>query len=237
MRKYFVGVFFLFFVLSIFPGDAFAKIGVGVGTGKIKVDEQLKPGIIYNLPLITVINTGDMPSDYSVSVAYQTGQPELLPKADWFLFSPQKFHLDPGKGQAVDIKLNLPISVQPGNYFAFLEAQPFLKAQKGQTSIGIAAASRLYFKVVPANIFMAIYYKINSFWNVYAPWPQRFLILIVLILAGAFFKKFFNIQIGLKKPENVNPRFHDESLSHRSSRRERILQKQNKLVDKQNKNE
>lgn len=237
MRKYFVGVIFLFFALSIFSRDAFAKIGVGVGTGKIKVEEQLKPGIIYKLPLITVINTGDTPSDYAVSVAYQTGQAELSPKADWFIFSPQKFHLDPGKGQAVDIKLNLPLSVQPGKYFAYLEAQPFLKAQKGQTSIGIAAASRLYFTVVPANIFMAIYYKINSFWNVYAPWPQRFLILIVLILAGVFFKRFFNIQIGLKKFENVNSRSSDQSSSHRLSRRERILQKQNKLADKQDKNE
>lgn len=217
MKRIFVAFIFLF---VIFPSSVFATIGVGVGTGKIQIDEKLKPGIIYQFPPFTVINTGDEPSDYEADISYHEKQPQLRPPQNWFIFSPQKFHLDPGKVQIVDVKLNLPIRVAPGDYFAYLEGHPVKKSQAGQTTIGIAAAAKLYFTVVPANIFAGIYYKIASFWQVYSPWPQRFLILLVIGVAYLWIRKHFNIQIGLKKSGA------EQSLS-RLSRRERFLQKQN----------
>ncbi len=61
MRK----IFLLCLLIFLFPtGVVFARIGVGVGTGKITIDENLKPGIIYKLPPLTVVNTGDEASDY-----------------------------------------------------------------------------------------------------------------------------------------------------------------------------
>lgn len=227
MKKIFFIAIFLSLVL---PTSVFAKIGVGVGTGKIIVNEKLKPGIIYQLPPLTVLNTGDEPSDYEVSISHLEKQPQLIPQKEWFIFSPQKFHLDPGKVQVVNVKLNLPIAVAPGDYFAYLEGQPVIKAKAGETTIGIAAAAKLYFTIIPANIFAGIYYKIVSFWQVYSPWPQRFLILVGLILAGAFFKKFFNLQINLKKPgvTTSHPSKEDTFKPlHRLSRRERFFQKQN----------
>ena len=191
---------FAFLFLIVFPASVFAKIGVGVGTGKIQVEDKLKPGIIYNLPSLVVINTGDVDSDYEVVISYLSGQPQMLPPQDWFIFSPQKFHLGPGKVQAVKVKLNLPLRTPPGNYFAYLESHPFKTISGGgSTSIRVAAAAKLYFTVVPANIFSAIYYKIVSFWNVFAPWPQRVAIVIGTLLILAIIKKFFNIQINLKK--------------------------------------
>lgn len=201
MKKFLIGLVFLFL---LFPSVAFAKIGVGVGTGKIQVEDKLKPGIIYELPVLTVLNTGDEESDYVVSVAYHNKQPEFRPSQDWFIFSPQKFHLEPGKVQIVSIKLNLPLRMQPGNYFAYLEAHPAKKAESGNTTIGVAAAAKLYFTVVPANFFQSIYYKIVSFWKVYSPWPQRVTVAIAVALAIIAFTKFFNIQINLKKPEVKN---------------------------------
>lgn len=191
----------LFFIFALFPATAFARIGVGVATGKIQVQDKLKPGIIYNLPSLTVINTGDIPSDYEVAITYFETQPQLKPPNNWFIFSPQHFHLEPGKVQIVDIKLNLPIAVTPGDYFGFLEAHPIQKDKVGQTTIGIAAAAKMYFTVVPANIFTGIYYKIISFWNVYAPWPQRVTILIVIVIAFLLARKHLNINIGLKKQQ------------------------------------
>lgn len=198
MKKVLIAFIFTFLLL---PSLAFATIGVGVGTGKIQVDEKLKPGIIYNLPPLTVINTGDIPSDYEVAITYFEKQPQLKPPNNWFNFSPQKFHLDPGKVQVVDIKLNLPIAMTPGDYFGFLEAHPLQKDKAGQTTIGIAAAAKLYFTVVPANIFTGIYYKIVSFWNVYAPWPQRVILLLVIGVVLLFARKYLKINIGLKKPQ------------------------------------
>lgn len=192
-------------LLAIFllvPATVFARIGVGVATGKILVHDLLKPGIIYNLPPLTVVNTGDVASDYTVAITYFEKQPQFKPPNDWFIFSPQTFHLNPGQVQVVNIKLNLPIEVKPGDYFGFLEAHPVQKDKAGQTTIGIAAAAKLYFTVVPANIFYGIYYKVISFWEIYAPWPQRFVILLVIVGAFLFIRKFFNIQIGLKKTKD-----------------------------------
>ncbi len=167
MRKNIYRLVFLFVVFILFSNTAFAKIGVGVNTGKIQVDEELKAGMIHKLPPITVINTGDEPAEYETSVAYHQDQPEICPKQDWFIFTPQKFHLEPGKGQLVEIKINLPLRIEPGDYFAYLEGHPFTTVQKGTTTLGVAAASKLYFTVVPANIFYGIYYKITSFFKVF----------------------------------------------------------------------
>lgn len=218
MKKY---LFLLFFIFALFPTAAFARIGVGVATGKIVVTQKLKPGIIYNLPPFTVLNTGDVPSDYEVAVTYFEKQFQLKPPNDWFIFSPRTFHLDPGKVQVVTIKINLPIATTPGDYFGFLEAHPIQKSKMGQTTIGIAAATKLYFTIVPANIFQAIYYKITSFWTIYSPWPQGALVLLLVVLAILLARKHLNIQIGVKKSKatNIEP---DETNRSRLKRVEEL---------------
>lgn len=203
MRKF--SIIITVFAALVVPNEVLATIGVGVGTGKIQVDQKLKPGIIYELPSLTVLNTGDEESDYEVAVTYHEKQPQLRPPQNWFIFSPQKFHLEPGKTQAITIKLNLPVRTEPGEYFAYLEGHPVKKSASGNTTIGVAAAAKLYFTVVPGNFLEGIYYKIASLWKLYSPWPQRFLVLVGLLLAFRVFKKFFNIQIGLKKPVVSKP--------------------------------
>jgi len=189
----------LFLILLLtFPYLANAKIGVGVGSGKIVVDEKLKPGMIYKLPALSVMNTGDEPGQYAVSIAYHEKQPELKPKEEWFSYSPDSFGLQPQEAKQVEITLNLPVNAQPGQYFAYLEAHPDKTSKKGDTSIGVAAAARLYFEIVPANALSGIYYKILTFWKVNQPWTNRVAVAIMLVLAILTAKRFFNIQIGIK---------------------------------------
>lgn len=196
-------ILFLFLFLTLlFPTFALARIGVGVGIGKIVVNEKLKPGILYTFPHLTVINTGDQPSDYEVLVTFNEKQPQLFPKSDWFIFSPQHFHLDPGKVEQVDVKLNLPLTMQPGNYFAYLEAHPIQADKNGQTTINIAAAAKLYFTVVPANIFQAMYYKTITFWTTYEPWTNWIGILVVIIIIISLFKKYVHLEVNLKKKKD-----------------------------------
>jgi len=175
-----------------------AKIGVGVGTGKIQVEENLFPGVVYELPPLTVVNTGDEVSQYSVGVSYHEKQPELLPETSWIQFSPATFTLEPGQVQAVSVVLNLPVSVTPGEYFAYLEAYPITTTQAGETSVGIAAAAKLYFTIQPASLIDGVYYKLLSLWNLYSPWPERAAIGIGVLAILLLFKKFFNIQVNLK---------------------------------------
>ena len=184
----------------IVPILALAKIGVGVGTGKIVMDQTLKPGLIYTLPTLVVLNTGDEPSDYEVSITYRENQPELKPSKEWFSFKPSKFYLEPGKNQAIQIKLSLPVNgAKPGNYFAFLESHPVKKTvNDGGTSVGVAAAAKLYFTVEPANFFVGVYYRLTSIFTLYAPWSYVVLAVLVAALLVTLSRRYFSFNIGIK---------------------------------------
>lgn len=187
-------------LLLLFPVIASARIGVGIGTGKIEVNEQLRPGGIYTLPPLTVLNTGDESSEYGLSIEYHQDQPQLSPAREWFVFTPSPFSLEPGQSKIVEIKLNLPVKAEPGNYFAYLEAHPEKKSQTaGGASVGIASAAKLYFTVSPANMWQGIYYKIASFWKIYSPWPTIISVITLVILAILTFRRFFSFQIGISK--------------------------------------
>jgi hypothetical protein len=198
-RKFFGFVktlFFVFTLLFFFGEFAYAKIGVGVGTGKIQVDQSLKAGLIYTLPSLVVLNTGDEVSEYSVSVKHRENQTELKAPEGWFKFKPEKFILDPGKSQSVEIKLYLPVKgAAPGDYFVFLSASPESKTDVKGTSLGIAAAAKLYFTVAPANFFTGIYYRIISILSGYSPWSYIFLIATIFILFLIVIRKYFSFEI------------------------------------------
>lgn len=184
----------------ILPFAAFGSIGVGVGTGKIQVDEPLKPGLIYTLPPLTVVNTGDEPTEYTVSIDYRGNQPELRPNKEWFGFEPLQFALEPGQSRVVQIKLTLPVKAAPGDYFAYLEAHPIKKTTaSGGASIGVAAAAKLYFTVVPANIFQGIYYRFISLYSRYHPWDTIILVVVFIAVSLRFIGKRFKFQIARKE--------------------------------------
>lgn len=193
---YLWGLIFFLFALA---GNPYATVGVGVGTGKIQVDEKLASGMSYQFPSLMVFNTGDEPSDYEVGITYHQNQTQRRPKEEWFSFSPQKFHLDPGQGQEVKVKVTLPLKTAPGDYFAYLEGRPAKQSKTGETRVGVAAAAKLYFTVKPANTIQAIYYRLASWWKLYAPWPQRISAILAAILLFSYLKKFFKIQISFKK--------------------------------------
>lgn len=197
IRKFFLAVFLFLISTSI----ANAAVGVGVGTGKIEVTEKLKSGIVYKIPPVTVLNTGDESANYSVDIAYNENQNELKPDAKWFSFSPLSFHLDPGQVQIINVTLTLPLKVTPGKYFAYIEGFPVKKDGVG-TTVGVAAASKLYFEVVPTNTFYGFYYRIVSLLKVYEPWPLRIAVGLFILAFLLTAKKFLNIEVNFKKTKN-----------------------------------
>ena len=188
-------------MIFVLPVVALARVGVGVGVGKIQINEPLKAGGIYNLTALPVLNTGDEPGEYAVSIEYHEGQetnPEmgLRPAAEWFSFEPSLFSLEPGAAQTVAIKLSLPVKTVPGDYFAYLEGHPIKKAGAGVTLIGIAAAAKLYFTVAPANIFQGLYYRFISLYSQYHPWDTIILAMIVAAVVFRLISKRFRFQIA-----------------------------------------
>lgn len=193
----------LFFVLLVIlfiltPIIVFGRVGVGVGTGKIQVDKPLKAGGIYDLPALPVLNTGDEPGEYGVSVEYQESVPQIRPAREWFHFEPQSFYLEPGSVQTVKVTLTLPAKTQPGDYFAYLEGHPIKKSVAGETSVGVAAAAKLYFTVAPANIFQGIYYRLISLYSRYHPWDTIILAILFVAVLFRLIGKRFKIQIAKK---------------------------------------
>lgn len=189
----------IFLITMIFIATVtFAGVGVGVNLGKIKIDEPLKPGGIYNFPSIGVINTGDTAGEYELAVTYHQDQPQMRPGQEWFSFNPSSFHLEPGASKNVAVKLTLPMRMKPGDYFCYLEAHPIIKAGPG-TTIGVAAATKTYFSVIPANIWQATYYKISSLLTMYAPWTYVVLAVVIAAIIIAIFRKFFAFQIAIRK--------------------------------------
>ena len=191
-------IFSLVLLSLIVASPALAGVGVGVNLGKIKIDQPLKPGGIYSFPSVGVINTGDTPGEYELATTYHQDQPQLRPSQEWFSFSPAQFHLEPGGSQSVAIKLSLPVKTKPGDYFAYLEAHPIIKAGPG-TTIGVAAATKTYFTVVPANIWQAIYYKVSSFFAMYAPWTYVVLAVVAGAIIIVIFRKYFAFQLRIRR--------------------------------------
>ena len=182
----------------VFTSLVFAKAGVGVNLGKIKVEEPLKPGGIYIFPSMGVVNPGDEAGDYEIEATYLHEQPELRPGKDWFSFTPSQFHIEPGKTQNVAIKLTLPVKAKPGDYFCFLEAHPVSKPGEGGVAIGVAAATKVYFSVIPANTWQAITHRISTFFELYAPWTYVVLAVIIAAIIIVIFRRFFSFAFQFK---------------------------------------
>jgi hypothetical protein len=192
-------IVFVLLTVSVFFGAqyAFAKVGVGMGAGEIRVTEEIRPGGIYSLPNLRVFNTGDETTTYGMNVAYHQDNPQLRPNKSWFTFEPPTFTILPGESQEVSITMVVPVKTIPGDYFAFLESGPVATNESG-TSVGVAVATKLYFTTVHANLWQAFMYRTSAFFGTYAPWSWIFLGGILLVLVGFIFGKFFSFNISLR---------------------------------------
>ncbi|MBI4089050.1 hypothetical protein HY415_03050 [Candidatus Kaiserbacteria bacterium] len=189
---------FLIVPLLFSSSAVFAKIGVGMGAGEIRLTEPMKLGGIYPLPDLRIFNTGDEVTTYGMDVAYHQDRPELRPAEEWFSFSPATFTLEPGESQEIRVIMTVPLKAEPGDYFAFVESGPVASNKPG-TSVGVAVASKLFFTVVPANIFQAILFRTSSFFKTYAPWSWVGLIVLFSILLLALIRRFFSFNIAMRK--------------------------------------
>lgn len=187
--------------LIIFPSVSLANVGVGVGLGKIQIDESLKSGGIYKLPSIPVLNTGDEAGEYAMEVTFQQEQTERRPDAKWFNFSPQSFHLDGGQSQTVEVSLVLPTNAEAGKYFAYLEAHPVKSGASG-VSVGIAAATKLNFTLEAGTVLGAFTQRVKSVLTTYSPYSFVILGLLAVIIFVSTFRTFFSFSFAIKRKKS-----------------------------------
>ena len=187
-------------VLLWLPGaDVQAQSGVGIMPGIIRVDKPLLPGGRYDLPSLQVLNTGNESSDYGVELASMAEQEELQPPADFIIISPTSFHLEPGANQVVSLSLDIPVKAKPGDYLAYVEAHPVATGGGGGMQIGVAAATKLYFTVKPANVFVAVANSIANFFTRNSPGSYIVLGVIVLGLLLFFLRRRIRVDIRIAR--------------------------------------
>ena len=199
MRRFALTIVLVLLVFLTFAAPLQAQIGVGVNLGKIEVDKPLTPGGIYHLPTLGVINTGHQAGDYEVEVTYMHEQKELKPAVEWFHFDPQSFPLQAGASQAVAITLSIPLNARPGNYFALIEAHPIVKGSG--VAIGVAAATKLYFSVKPANILVAVQARVVTFSENTSPYSYIGMGVVGFIIVAYLFRRYFRIRFRLERRE------------------------------------
>jgi hypothetical protein len=180
-----------------FTGEAaHADRGVGVNLGRIDINDRLRPGGVYSLPILGVSNTGTEAAAYEVVISAVQGQGQMLPPQAWFNLEPQRFRLEPGSAQSVRMKLNLPAKARAGDYFGLIEAH--LTNEDG-ASIGAAAATELAFTVKPSNWLAAQQIRLNRQIDELQPWSYLVPLTVLITFIGLALRRNFRIGIRFER--------------------------------------
>jgi len=183
--------------MCLAAGVALAAVGVGIAPGIIRVDEPLLPGGHYNLPSVSVVNTGTEAGDYEMELARMAEQQELEPPAEYIVISPTHFHLEAGASQTVSLSLSIPAKAKPGDYLAYIEAHPV--AGEGGTSVGVAAATKLYFTIRPSNVWVGVTNAIGNFFTGTAPASYIVLGVVLAGLVVFFLRRRIRVDIRIRR--------------------------------------
>ena len=176
-----------------------ARIGVGVGLGRMQLGEVLSPGGVYKLPKLPVINTGLVSGTFQVRADLVAG-PVIVNKesvSGWVRFSPVQFDLDEGQSRLVKTELTLPFDTPPGEYLVYLEAS-IVRNSGMAVSFSPAAATKLYFSVRPSSVLGAYRARFLTFVETN---PVIYLILAVLLIieASLILRRHWRFKVEVRK--------------------------------------
>lgn len=129
------------------PRVAWATLGVGVTSRSITINESLRPGESCEIPQIGVANTGDESAQYEVSFVTAPEKGRMDAEPSWFSISPRVVGPEPGRVHYVKASLELPRTVKPGDYTAFLVASPLTTVDQNGTPVRLAAGTMVRFTV------------------------------------------------------------------------------------------
>ena len=148
------------------------------------------------LPSLSVSNRTDEPTVFSVDATYIGDQEELAADPAWFRFDPERFTLEPGAGQVVNVRMNIPRDAKPGNYRVLLRARAEPpEAAGGGTVISAAVATTLLFTVENRNFHF--YDPLVDFFQDRSPFSYIGLGLLALAVAIELLRRRFRLRISL----------------------------------------
>jgi hypothetical protein len=135
-------------VLASFPAASQASIGVGVQAGPVLLDGVAHPGGSYALPPVYVVNTGTEPEQVSIRIErLSPGAGRAVPPS-WIQAGPA-VQLAPHRAARISLQLTVPGGARSGDYLSDVVAAGSVRISAGQANLGVAAATKLQFRVRP----------------------------------------------------------------------------------------
>jgi hypothetical protein len=135
-------------VVASFPAASEASIGVGVQAGPVLLGDVAHPGGSYALPPVYVVNTGTEPEQVTVRIdRLSPGTGRVVPPS-WIHAGPG-VQLAPHQAARISLQLVVPGGARSGNYLSDVVASGSVQISAGQANLGVAAATKLQFRVEP----------------------------------------------------------------------------------------
>ena len=159
----------LFVLVGSSAVQAGATVGVGTTTPRIVIDQDVHPGGVYRLPAIPVINTGTERAEFRVFVDRASEQSELVADSRWIALTPAAVSLDASRSALINAIITVPLLVRPGEYQALIVAQPVVPGASPGTP-AVQVGTKVVFRIVQSNPLVALFWRIRSLFEMWAPW-------------------------------------------------------------------
>jgi hypothetical protein len=138
-----------FAALSIFLPAAQASVGVGVQATPVVLGNAAHAGGSYALPPVYVLDTGTQAEKITVRVErLSKGTGHVVPPS-WVRASGPAVQLAPHQSARIPLQLVVPGGAQPGQYLSDIVVTGSAVVSAGRANLGVAAATRLEFRVAP----------------------------------------------------------------------------------------
>jgi hypothetical protein len=136
-------------LLLSFPLTATASVGVGIQAGPVRLGSVAHAGQSYSLPPVYVVNTGTKTETVSLRVERLSHGPGRAVPPAWIQVAGHGVQLQPHQSARIPLQLVLPDDAQRGRYLSDIVAAVTGTISVGQANLGVAAATKLVFSVVP----------------------------------------------------------------------------------------
>ena len=181
-------------LLAVSPAVAGPSPGIAPST--IAVEEPIGQGDEIRLPSLSVSNLGDETAVFIIDVTHIGDQEERVSDPAWFRFDPQRFELEPGKGQSVSVRMDVPRDAQTGDYRVLLRARAEPGGEPaGGTVISAAVATTLTFTVENRNFHF--YDPVTNFFQARAPYSYIGLALLEAASVALFLRRRFRFRFSV----------------------------------------
>jgi hypothetical protein len=138
-----------FAAFSLFLPAAQASVGVGVQATPVQLANVAHAGGSYALPSVYVIDTGTQPEAITVRVErLSKGTGRAVPPS-WVQATGPAVQLSPRQSTRIPLELVVPGGAKPGRYLSDIVVAGSAVISAGRANLGVAAATRLEFSVVP----------------------------------------------------------------------------------------